>query len=268
MSKVKSLKKQNKDTYIVALEIDDSVKEYTVSIDLVVEYRLIQDKELNKETLSSFQKAASLDKIYQLAQKYTIKYAKSVHEMKAYLEKKQLVEEDISWMIQKLKAMHLLDDQRALESAMIHHLEDLKNGPEKIEFELKKRGFPYPMIMDAISQIPMQKYKEHCDLLFEKRKHQYKKNSIIMAKRKMLGYLLQKGYPKFLAEEVIQAHQKEFFDITLEKETLKREFEKQLKKYQKTDINVFEKKQKIIYSLRSKGFLYEDIIEFIERSSL
>lgn len=268
MNKVKSLKKQNKDTYIVALEIDESVKEYTVSIDLVVEYRLIQDKELNKETLSSFQKAASLDKVYQLAQKYAIKYAKSVHEMKEYLEKKQLVDEDITWMIQKLKTMHLLDDERALESAMIHQFEDLKNGPDKIEFELKRRGFPYSMIMDAISQIPMTKYKEHCDLLFEKRKHQYKKNSTIMAKRKMLGYLLQKGYPKFIAEEVIQSHLKEFSEMTLEKETLKREFDKQMKKYQSTDINSYEKKQKIIYSLRSKGFLYEDIIELIERSSL
>ncbi len=268
MIQVKELKKQDKKNYIVNFLVDGVVSEdYPVSTDLVVEYRLLKDKLLNIELFNEFKIAQSLDKIMSQTIKYVIKYGKTLRETLNYLEKKNLTESEIDFVIRKLKQLHLLNDELLIHQFILNQLSSL-NGIQKITFLLENKGFSEDLIKEAIASIDEQTIKENLNKLFKKRMSHYKNYSIKQAKIKMTQFLVSRGYNLSEVYAVIEENNLTFQGQINESELLHKELIIIRDKLLKTKIDNFQIKAKIIQKLLSKGYLYQDIIQVLERGSL
>lgn len=267
MPKVKELKNLHKEEYLVRFSLEDgSLQEFKVSTDLVVEYRLVRDKELSAEKYRSFQDDYTFDKWYQAALKYSVKYQKSEYETREYLRKKEVVEESVDKVVSKLKRMNFLNDDRLIQALIEYQFQRQLNGPEKIAFSLKRKGFEDDLVKKHLGVVSFAGVEKNLETLFERKVPTLKNKSLYSATRTMTSYLVQKGYDLNRVQAFIISHKESFLEFVDETESLKYEFHKVQKKYSKTIQDEYELKQKIIASLLSKGFTYGAIKKILERS--
>lgn len=268
MFKVQELKKQKNKTYTVTfLFDDDQTQSFDVSEDLVVEYRLIKDKELSKEMYQSFLISESIDTYFQSTLKYVIRYQKSEKETYEYLMKKGIREELILQIILKLKKYRVIDDERIIEYLFDYQVHQMLSGPEKIRFLFTQKGFSEELTRHHISHYTNQIIEKNLTTLFNKRLSHYKNSSLRQAKNKMMTYLVSKGYEIKQVQAFVIHHQEDFGEVIDESRELKREYTKVLEKSRKLGLTNDVMKQKIIQKLLSKGFQYQDIIKILERSN-
>nr|MCR5350191.1 hypothetical protein [Acholeplasmatales bacterium] len=79
---IKDIKKiKNKNEYLVTIETDT----YKFNEDTILEYRLFKDKEISKDILDKAISKNNLNDYYNMALKYSYKYAKSAYEIRIYL---------------------------------------------------------------------------------------------------------------------------------------------------------------------------------------
>ncbi len=266
MPKVKELKKRHKEEYLLQFGMEDgSIQDYIVSTDLVVEYRLLNGKELTETQFSSFERDHSIDKVYQSTLKYSLKFHKSEFETREYLRKKEVVEEFIDLVIQKLKKMKVIDDETLLQSIIEHQFERQLNGPNKVSFSLKNKGFDEALIQKGLSYIGYEKIEKNLEILMSKRLPLYRNKSIASASRMMTSFLVQKGYDLNRIQAFIIKHKSDFSDLIQEDKSIIFEYDKIKKRYSKSTENQYELQQKIIASLLSKGYAYADIKKVLER---
>lgn len=266
MPKVKELKKRHKEEYLLQIELDDgSINDYVVSTDLVVEYRLLKGKDLTTSMFQSFERDQTIDKVYQTTLKYVLKYQKSEYETKEYLRKKEVQDEFIELVISKLKKMRAIDDQVLIRSLVEYQFERQLNGPEKIKFGLKQKGFEDSLISQNLSFIGYREIENNLEALLSKRLSLYKNKSVSSAMRMMTSYLVQKGYDLNRVQAFIINHKTDFTDFLQDGLSILAEYDKAKKKYSKTTENQYELQQKIIASLLSKGYAYADIKKVLER---
>ncbi|MGD9909266.1 MAG: RecX family transcriptional regulator [Candidatus Izemoplasmatales bacterium] len=267
MFKVQELKKQKNKTYTVTFLIGDNTQSFDVSEDLVVEYRLIKDKELTDEMYQSFLLSESIDVYFQSTLKYVLKYQKSVKETYEYLLKKGISEDLIGHVLQKLKKYKVLDDERLIEYLFDYQANQMLSGPEKIRFLFTQKGFSELLIANQLSGYTNQKIERNLTSLFNKRISHYKNNSTRQAKNKMMTYLVSKGYELKQVQAFVIHHQDDISALIDESKELKREYTKVLDKSRKLGLSNDALKQKVIQKLLSKGFQYQDIIKILERSN-
>jgi len=267
MYKVQDLKKQKNKSYLVTFLFENGLsQDFIVIEDLVVEYRLIKDKELSIEQYQSFLLSESIDAYFQTTLKYVIKYQKSEKETVDYLVRKGVSEELIQSIILKLKKCKIIDDEHLIEYLIDYHVNQLLSGSEKIRFLFIQKGFSSDLINEHLNQISTKTVEKNLLSLFSKRLPHYKNNSMRQAQNKMMTYLVSKGYELRLVQAFVLNHKDEFNQVIDETSELRREYLKIMDKSRKLGLTEDKLKQKVIQKLLSKGFQYQDIQKILERS--
>ncbi|MBQ9520149.1 MAG: RecX family transcriptional regulator [Acholeplasmatales bacterium] len=187
--KVTELKKNKKGFYDVTID----KKKYELSENIVVEYRLVKDKEIDSKLLSDVVYKNELDKYYNKAIDYTLKYQKGSKEIEYYLEKKGLNKNDISYIIDKLKEKKVLNDNTIIKS-LIYALYNKQNGRMLIRVKLLERGFKKDDIEAELSKIDFDAYFEGLQKLYKKIQHKYDKYDDYKRIHHIKSYLYQRGY--------------------------------------------------------------------------
>ena len=152
--------KKKKNTYLVA--IDDKIYEFNEEI--ILEYRLYKGKEIEEDILTKAISSNDIQKYYNMAESYSIKYMKNSKEVYRYLIDKGLDSYKSNEIVDKLIEKRIIDDKKIIE-AICYSLVIRSNGKKMINEKLKARFFDYRLIDEALDNIDYDLYFEYLNKL-------------------------------------------------------------------------------------------------------
>ena len=187
---VTNLKKLKNNNYLVT--IDD--KDYKFDEEILLNYRLVKGKELDEKTLNDAIIKNNIAVYYNKALNYVVKYQKGSNEIYDYLKKYDLDDKDIYFIINKLKSIKLIDDNKLINN-LVSSLVRNANGINMIKEKLYQKKFNSTLIDEALKSIDYDEYYEALNKLVIKAKEKYKKEENDYKRIiKIKNYLLQRGY--------------------------------------------------------------------------
>ena len=180
---------KNKNKYNVTIDN----KCYTFDEDIILEYKLLKNHEIDDDILNKALESNDLHDYYEKALSYALKYAKSSNEVYYYLIDKGLDNEKAKEIVNKLMERKLIDDKKLIEG-LVYSLVRNYNGKLMIYEKLKQKRYDKKLIDEAISNIDYDLYFEALNNLYNKIKSKYDKYDDYVRKNKIKQYLYQRGY--------------------------------------------------------------------------
>lgn len=259
--------KREKKQYRVSLETNEEVKDYVVSEDLVLTYRLLKGTVIEGDRYDRFLEDVRLDPIIQKAKRILSHALKSVREIQDYLTKQNVVSADQLRIIDTLVASSLLDDSRA-----IHHLVETafqlkRQGPERIRFDLLRRGFGEADVNRELHRLKRESIHQNLEVLFSQKIASLRSGSIRVRKLKMQQFLLQKGYSLRDILEVMHAHESLFESMVDVTNELEHDYQRIKRNLSRHALDPKDMSRKIIERLLSKGYDYHVIKKMLEKET-
>ena len=187
---VDDLKKDSKGLYKVTLSNKET---YKFSEDVVVNYRLVKGKEISFDILNKAINDENLAKWYNKAVDYSIKYNKGSSEIRNYLKNKEVSENDIEYIINRLIEKKIVNDNKILDS-IVSSLVKSSNGKLLIRNKLLQKGYSKELIENALDNIDDDFYFSELNKIYNKIKSKYNKYDDIVRIHKIKSYLYQRGY--------------------------------------------------------------------------
>ena len=209
-----------------------------ITEELVISYKLFQNRELTETEFSKLKAENILSKSYLRLVNALIKKRKSEKEIREKLYFSDLENEGI---IAKLKELNLINDEEYFKDYIIY-LKNKNKGPLFIKRKLKEKGVDPEKVMSVDSLC----FKEELELFLNKNCYRYKSYPLAVQKQKLLRLSLENGFLMSEAEELI--NNLSLVDESLEE--LRKGIVKDLQKLSQT---------KIIQKYQRKGFNYQDI---------
>lgn len=187
---VTNLKKLKNNNYLVTIDDED----YKLDEEIILNYRLVKGKELDEKTLKDAIIKNNIALYYNKALNYVAKYQKGSNEIYDYLKKYELDDKDIYFIINKLKSIKLIDDNKLINN-LVSSLVRNANGINMIREKLYQKKFNSSLIDEALKAIDYDEYYEALNKLVIKSKEKYKKEENDYKRLiKIKNYLLQRGY--------------------------------------------------------------------------
>ena len=166
--------------------------EYSFSEDVILEYRLVKGKEINQSILDEAIKKNDLSFYYDKALNYAYKYSKNSVEIYDYLLNKGLVNNEIAEIIDKLKKIKIIDDEKLVKDLASYYARS-GNGRLMISKKLFERKFNDSLIDIGLSSIDEDEYYKAMFKIYQKALLKYKSDNY-NDKMKLKRYILQRGY--------------------------------------------------------------------------
>jgi len=162
--------------------------------------------------------------------------------------------DSIDRVIKKLKDYDLINDKMfALD--YLEYANSIGYGKNKIVNKLKEKGI-FDKEIDKLS-FPQRKEISKAKLLLPKMERKYSKYNNEQKRNHIIGALISQGYDRdvinFVINDIKPSSSKE------ENKKLDKDFEKMIIKY-KSKYDDYELKERVINSLRNKGYKIKDII--------
>ena len=227
--------------------------DYIVTEDLIVKYTLIKGRELTTEELSKIESEIINENLLLKVYNYISYQFRSEYEIKKYLYGLSANENQVNDIIIKLKSLNMIDDNYLSVSILNYCIAQLK-GPKIYKNKLYERRIEIIHNYNDNDQI------EAINKSIEKNKDKNKKLPALKQKLLLTQKLLRDGFEEKYVYKLID--EVSFDDDTDEQlERLIKEYEKLQIKYSKyTD---YEKRNRIINNLMSKGYTYKQISKLI-----
>ena len=245
-----------KKQYLITIEKSNSKKDFRVSEELILEYRLVLGKELDESTYNSFQKAYSLDQIYQKVLHYALYKQRCSYDILEFLKRKNVHPNTYKYYLNKLRKIKILNDETYVNNYVIEAFNFKLYGPNKIYYDLMKKHLKEDLIKSVIDRITEDKILQNIEKLFEKKLQNIKPQPQIKTINSIKAFIVNKGYNYQMIETVINSHIQEIQEKSNEFLALDRDFLKVLKKYKNND---YKSRDKIISFLLRKGYSYQTI---------
>lgn len=248
--KIESIKKLKRPGFYSLITNEETI---TIADDVIVKFCLTKDLELEKDVFEEIKKYNEKNNFYLKAMHYIYYQMRSEFEVREYLQKYSLNNEDIDDIIDKLKELKFIDDNELCKLILESTINSLK-GPNCFIQKVKQRKLDVNL-NDYLYDKDIE--EEVIQNVIEK--NVSKKETLPLKKQKEQLYskLIRDGFSHDLINYYI--NKVEFIDksdISLDKE-----LKKLIRKYQ--DLDDKTKKTKIINSLIQKGYSYSQIISKI-----
>jgi regulatory protein len=255
--------KKYKNRFNIFLD-DGQGEKYGFSADeaVLVEYRLRKGLKLNDAMISTLIQKDTLHKSYTLAITFLSYRMRTKKEIYDYLVKKEVEEEHIPQIIDKLTKEKLIDDQQFADMFVSSRINTAAKGPLLIKKELIDKGVSESIANKAIQGFSYEDQYEKAAKWVEKKLSQSKKDSFRQRVDKLKANLMQKGFTQDVVKDVFMNIQEEKDDQT-EWENAVYQGEKLLRKHGQK-LEGFELRHKIKEGLYRKGFSLEVIEKFLD----
>lgn len=245
------IKKEGKEQYGFSVEEETLISE-----------GLKKGKKLDQVKINELMRTDDLNKAYNSAIHYLSYRMRSTKEIKDYLLKKELDEEQIGVIIERLNRHKLLDDQAFAEAYVTTKMNTGFKGPEQIRIELVQKGIKHEMIDYALQFYSEQKQLILIEKWLGKQMKKSARQSYRQRINKMKQQLMQKGFQQSTIEQAFQQYELDK-DDDQEWQALVYQGEKALRSYQAKSEG-YQLVQKIKASLYRKGFNQDLIERFID----
>jgi len=258
--------KKRKDRYNIYLS-DDDKEMYGFSVDeaILVEFNLHKGLELEDSFIEQLVEKDNVQKSYLLAINYLSYRMRTVKEMKDYLKKKEVEDEHIPIVIDRLKREKLLDDKEFAQMFVQTRINTSSKGPLLIKKELIEKGVNEYIADEAVEHFPYDVQYDKVLSFVEKKLKPSKKESFSKQIQKIQVNLMQKGFAQNVIQEVLQdiQHQK---NDEVEWEALVYQADKLLRKH-RLKLEGYALKNKIKEGLYRKGFSMDSINRYLDELS-
>ncbi|HLR61424.1 MAG TPA: recombination regulator RecX [Lentibacillus sp.] len=255
--------KKHKDRYNIFLD-DGNGEKYGFSVDeaILIEYRLRKDLDLDDATITALIQKDTLHKSYTLAINFLSYRMRTKKEIRDYLVQKEVDEEHIAQIMDKLTAERLIDDRQFAQSFVRTRMQTSNKGPMLVRKELLQKGVDEVFAAEAIDMYTFDVQFEKASKLARKKLGSSSKKSFRQQIQQLQGTLMQKGFSGDVVKEVTAEleHEK---DDNAEWEALVKQGEKVLRKHEQKHSG-FELEQKIKEALYRKGFTIDLINAFLD----
>lgn len=239
---------------------------YGFSVDeaVLVEYRLRKGLVIDDAMVSEFIAKDTFHQSYALAIRYLGYRMRSKKEVYDYLHKKEVEDEHISAVIDRLVANHLLDDEQFAKAFVQTRINTSSKGPLLIEQELLHKGISRDLCARALQMYDDSLQYERALKWTQKKSNTRKKESYRKRKQRLEASLTRKGFTQHVIKEVIEATLPAKDDET-EREALVFQGEKLRRKYERkfSDQALTNKLKEGLYR---RGFSIEEIDQYIDDS--
>lgn len=133
--KIIKYEKKGNNKYRIYLENNKTIDIYE---EVILKHNLLYKKEITPDILEKLSSDNDKEDIYNKCIKYISVRMRSIYEMKEYLKRKQIEDELINNIIEKLINNNLLNDELFAKAFIHDKLNFTTMGPYRIEQELKK----------------------------------------------------------------------------------------------------------------------------------
>lgn len=251
--------KRKKDRYSIFLDGEYS---FSVEEDVLVQHALTKGKTLTKADIDDITERDDYQRAYLMAIQFLSYRMRSVEEMNAYLQKKEVDAHWISQIIASLIKDQYLDDRRFAEMFVRDRIHQTSKGPQVISKELSEKGVNKEDREAALSQFANNIQEDHAAHWLEKERRKTSKDSLKNREEKLRVKMLQKGYSSNVVTAVFQENPPSV-DADEEKNLFIKQADKLYQKHQRK-LSGFDLKMKVKSALYQKGFPTELIDEYID----
>ena len=254
--KIKNIKKTGS-TYKFTLESGEIITTYD---EVIIKYGLLFKKNINSKLLDNISRETTYYKYYNKALDMIERRLRSEYEIREYLKKQEVKEENIEKIINDLKKINLINDEAFAKAYTNDKIRLSLDGPYKIKKNLENNKIEEEYINLAISNINEKAINEHIDKIISKKIKNNTKYTSYILKQKIITYLINLGYSK---SSIINR----LNNFNIESKSSEREMDKiynKLKRKYEGDILHFKLKTK----LYAKGYTQEEINEYINKKQL
>ncbi len=202
---------------------------------MLVDYRLHKDMELDEATITALIQKDTLQKGYSLAINYLSYRMRTKKEIRDYLQTKEVDEEHITKIMDKLAAQGLTDDKQFADAFVRTRISTAAKGPMLVQQELLEKGVDAALAAEAVEQYTYDVQFDKAMKLAIKKRNTGKNKSFRQQLQQLQGTLTQKGFTR----DVVQAVSKELQDEKdddAEWEALVKQGEKLIRKYQQKQV--------------------------------
>ncbi|MFW5794223.1 MAG: hypothetical protein ACOCV1_01955 [Bacillota bacterium] len=255
--------KKSKAKYTIILKKADKKLDFIVSEDIIVEFRIVKGKAFSKEEFNKLKENINRDKYYQKLLYYVNYKPRTYHEAKLYLDKFGIDEKSKNYYLSKLSEINLLNDELFVKDYIYEYSHYRLIGPNKIIYELKKKGINYSLINKYIIDYKAELIYQNIKKLIEKKVKSLKGKSLNKTIQLIKSYIINKGYNYSDVNQVINEQIKLINENTNEDMALNKMVNKYYAKYNR--LNKTESfKNYVIPKLLNKGYKYDKILKILE----
>ena len=240
------------------IKITDSLKieEFLVTDELILEFRLVKGKELDKETYLRFIENYKRDEFYQKVLHYALYKQRCLSEINKYLDKLKIPKSNRGFYLNKLKKNQILNEKSYTENYIFEYFEYKKQGINKIIYNLEKKQINKSLYYPIIKKIPNSKIQENIEFLYYKKIKSIKNKSLNRAVEDIKKFIINKGYNYALVNSFVNNKRSELEKNISENLSLEKDYNYAIKKYNKNKSKEF---SNILSYLLRKGYTYNKI---------
>lgn len=214
--------------------------------DIILKYELLLKKDIDVFLIDKIINENNYYDAYELALSYIEIKLRNRKEIKDYLYKKGFDDNIISFVIEKLDKLNLLNDIKYIEAFINDKITLSMDGPYKIKRLLLEFDLSEINIDNYLNTIDNDIWEEKLDKIINKKKNIMKNKSYYVFITKIKNDLYNMGYDKEMIDSKLS-------NIKYESNAIDKDYEKAKKKYK-------DDKNKLIQFLLRKGYSYEEIL--------
>lgn len=186
--KITSIQKQIKRTNRYSIYIDEKYS-FSLSESALIDQGLAKNQELSEVQVSTLKKLQEDDKLFAQTLRYLSYRARSEWEITQYLKRKKAPPSLIDEILNKLRDIHLINDQEYAKSYVRSRLLSRQLSNRKLVFELKQKHIEEKDIKSAVDEQGVNDQDSLIELI-EKKKQQSKYSDDL----KLMQYLSRQGF--------------------------------------------------------------------------
>lgn len=230
--------------------------EYRFDEDTLLQYQLFKEATFSKEVFSDILTASKRSETFNKALRYLGYGLRSEAEMRTYLRDEVHIDD----IIQRLFDLSYLDDQR-LAHQLVDYYQRSGKGPLFIHQKCIEKKIALKFINEALKGLDEDMELSMIEADYVKQSSKMQKYPILKQKQYFKDRYMRYG---FHPQVVLSWIERTLF-IDDSDTMLQYDYDKVVRKQNQTDDHERLKKQKIIASLRKKGYSYDQIKEFTKR---
>ena len=248
--KIIGIKKQN-NKYKIKLEGNVTIETYD---EVIIKNNILYKKDIDEALKKTIEEENKYYETYNEIIKLINKKLRSEKEIKEYMNKKQIKNQEK--LIQDLKKSNLINDNLYAKAYIHDRISFSNDGINKIKADLLKQNIENGIIENELEKIDKKHQKQKLEKLIMKKINANTKYSDKIMKQKITNYFILQGYDKEEINEILENN------AINNNEIIKKEYNKLFNKY-KTKYDGEKLKYTIKQKLYQKGFNLEEISEII-----
>jgi len=257
--RVKSLLRNNKRYDVSFSHENGSESVFSLSEDVVVEYRLVPGKALDEAVFSAFLLSAERDGIYQKTLAYALRFPQTESGIRTYLADRSVRGETAEIILGKLLRLGIVDDVAYATRFVEDHGLTRREGPIKMAFELQRRGVSRETVAKAMEILTPEVQTVHLNELFDQKIGSLQGYPQQKAMTLMSRHLVAKGYDPERVMAFVSARSGIFAVRHPDDELIRGDFREILRLADRAGWKGPERRAKIIQRLMQKGYRYPSI---------